>query len=304
MPIYLGNLKTISVQFEKSLVFLYKVIFIFSKMAIFRDIMNTIENFFGFFGKLFFQFSGMINALGKFTLFQLDMLRLSVIPPFRIKEIFEQIVVVGVGSIGVIALTGIFTGMVSAVQLYQGFHQFGAENLMGFPIFISITRELGPVFAGLMLTSRAISAMAAELGSMRVTEQIDALDTLAVDSRKYLLIPRIFATTISLPILVIMFDFLGNISAYFTSVYMLGVNESAYLNTINMYISLSDIFTGLAKGLIFGFYVGSIGTYIGYNTKGGARGVGRATTQAVVNSAVTVFVLDYFIAGIFLILGW
>ncbi|RUM67920.1 MAG: ABC transporter permease [Sulfurospirillum sp.] len=259
---------------------------------------------FGYLGKLFFLFIQMLGNLGKFTIYQMQMIKLSLSPPFRMKEIFEQMVIVGVGSIGVIALTGIFTGMVSSVQLYQGFHQFGAENLMGFPIFISITRELGPVFSGLMLTSRAISAIAAELGSMRVTEQIDALDTLAVDSRKYLLVPRIIATTISLPILVILFDFLGNISAYFTSVYMLGVNPSEYLNTINIYISLSDIFTGIAKGLIFGFYVGSIGTYIGYNTRGGARGVGRATTQAVVNSAVIVFVLDYFIAAIFLILGW
>ncbi len=266
--------------------------------------MTFIEHFFETIGKLFFIFIGMLSDLGKFTIYQLDMIRLAFIPPFRIKEIFEQMVVVGVGSIGVIALTGIFTGMVSAVQLFQGFHQFGAENLMGFPIFISITRELGPVFAGLMLTSRAISAMAAELGSMRVTEQIDALDTLAVDSRKYLLVPRIVATTFALPILVIMFDFLGNISAYLTSIYMLGVNETQYLNTINMYISLSDILTGIAKGFVFGFFVGSIGTYIGYNTKGGARGVGQATTKAVVSSAVSLFVLDYFIAAIFLILDW
>ncbi len=266
--------------------------------------MRVIEHFFIYLGKLFFIFIGMLRELGKFGLYQLEMLKIAFKPPFRVREIFEQMATVGVGSIGVITLTGVFTGMVSAVQLYQGFHQFGAENLMGFPIFISLTRELGPVFAGLMLTSRAISAMAAELGSMRVTEQIDALDTLAVDSKKYLLIPRIVATTLALPILIIVFDFLGNLSAYLTAVYMLGVNETQYLNTINMYLSLSDIFTGIAKGFFFGFYVGSIGTYIGYHTKGGARGVGQSTTKAVVYSAVTLFVLDYFIAAIFLILGW
>jgi phospholipid/cholesterol/gamma-HCH transport system permease protein len=266
--------------------------------------MAIIENFFRRLGKTFFLFLELLDQLGKFTLYQLQIIQLSFLPPFRIKEIFEQLVVIGVNSIGVIALTGIFTGMVSAVQLYQGFHQFGAQNLMGFPIFISITRELGPVFAGLMLTSRAISAMAAELGSMRVTEQIDALDTLAVDPRKYLLVPRVIATTLALPALVIMFDFLGNISAYLTSVYMLGVNSSEYLETINVYISLSDIFTGILKALIFGFYIGSVGTYIGYHTKGGARGVGEATTKAVVISAVLIFVLDYFIAAIFLIIGW
>jgi phospholipid/cholesterol/gamma-HCH transport system permease protein len=266
--------------------------------------MGILESFFIFLGKGFFIFRDMLNELGKFGIYQWEMFRLALKRPFRVKEIIEQMVVVGVGSVGVITLTGIFTGMVSAVQLYQGFHQFGAENLMGFPIFISITRELGPVFAGLMLTSRAISAMAAELGSMRVTEQIDALDTLAVNSKKYLLVPRIVATTLALPLLVILFDFLGNLSAYLTSIYMLGVNETQYLNTINMYLSLSDIFTGIAKGFFFGFYVGSIGTYIGYHTRGGARGVGRSTTKAVVYSAVMVFVLDYFIAAIFLILGW
>ncbi len=266
--------------------------------------MGLLKRFFIVIGKLDFIFLEMLRGLGKFGLYQLEIFKLSLKPPFRIKEIFEQMAIVGVGSIGVITLTSIFTGMVSAVQLYQGFHQFGAENLMGFPIFISLTRELGPVFAGLMLTSRAISAMAAELGSMRVTEQIDALETLAVDPRKYLLVPRIVATTLALPMLIIVFDFLGNLSAYLTAVYMLGVNETQYLNTINMYLSLSDIFTGIAKGFFFGFYVGSIGTYIGYHTRGGARGVGESTTRAVVYSAVTLFVLDYFIAAIFLILGW
>jgi len=268
------------------------------------DKLSIFEKFFIYLGKSYFYFTNAISELGKFTLFQWQMIKLAVVPPYRMKEIFEQLVIVGIGSIGVISLTGIFAGMVSAVQLYQGFHQFGAENMMGFPIFISITRELGPVFAGLMLTSRAISAMAAELGSMRVTEQIDALDTLAVDSRKYLLVPRIVATTLALPILIILFDVLGNVAAYLISVYMLGVNETAFVNTINMYLALSDIFTGIAKGFFFGFMIGTIGTYIGYHTRGGARGVGKATTTAVVYSAIMVFVLDYFIAAIFLIIGW
>jgi len=266
--------------------------------------MTIIESFFAYLGKSFLYFINTLGDIGKFVLFQWDMLKRMFVRPYRVKEIFDQLVIVGVGSIGVIALTGVFTGMVSAVQLYQGFHQFGAENMMGYPIFISLTRELGPVFAGLMLTSRAISAMAAELGSMRVTEQIDALDTLAVDSKKYLLVPRIVATTLALPILIILFDALGNLSAYIISITMLGVNETEFLNTINMYLTLSDIFTGILKGFFFGFMIGSIGTYIGYNTKGGARGVGKATTTAVVYSAIMVFVLDYFIAAIFLILEW
>ena len=266
--------------------------------------MGIFEQFFAYLGKSFLYFIESLGFLGAFVQFQWEMLKLSFLRPYRIREIMEQLVIVGIGSIGVIALTGIFSGMVSAVQLYQGFHQFGAENMMGFPIFISITRELGPVFAGLMVTSRAISAMAAELGSMRVTEQIDALDTLAVDSRKYLLVPRIIATTLALPLLIILFDVLGNAAAYLISIYMLGVNETAYLNTINMYLQISDIYTGILKGVFFGFFIASIGTYIGYNTTGGARGVGKATTTAVVYAAIMVFVLDYFIAAIFLIVGW
>ncbi len=266
--------------------------------------MTYIENFFAYIGGIYFWFLDIVKALGAFAIFQYRLLPLYVTKPYRLKETLQQMVIVGIGSSGVIVLTGTFTGMVEAVQLYQGFHEFGAENLMGYPIYISIFRELGPVFAGLMLTSRAISAMAAELGTMRVTEQIDALDTLAVNSKKYLIIPRVIATTLSLPILIILFDALGAISAYLISVYALEVNKTEFVNTINMYLDLSDIFTGVLKGFIFGFLIGSIGTYIGYNAGGGAKGVGEATTNAVVLGSVTVFVMDYFLSSLFLILGW
>ena len=266
--------------------------------------MAIFNNFFALFGKPIFWILSIFNGLGSFILFQLKLFPLLLKPPYRIKEIFIQIESIGIGSIGVIALTGIFTGMVEAVQLYQGFHEFGAESMMGYTIFISISKELGPVFAGLMVTSRAISAMAAELGTMRVTEQIDALDVLAVDSKKYLIIPRIIATTISLPILVALFDFLGNISAYFISTYALGVNPVQYTQTINMYLGYSEIFSGILKGAVFGWMISSIGTYIGYTAKGGAKGVGEATTYAVVYSAILVFVLDYFLSALFLVLDW
>ncbi len=266
--------------------------------------MSTIESFFSLFSKPIFAISNIFNSLGAFILFSLKLIPLSFKAPYRLKEIFIQIDSIGIGSIGVIALTGIFTGMVEAVQLYQGFHEFGAENIMGYTIFISISKELGPVFAGLMVTSRAISAMAAELGTMRVTEQIDALDVLAVDSKKYLIIPRIIATTISLPILVALFDFLGNISAYFISTYALGVNQTSYTQTISQFLNYSEIFSGILKGAIFGWMISSIGTYIGYTAGGGAKGVGVATTNAVVYSAIMVFVLDYFLSALFLFLNW
>ncbi|OQX75043.1 MAG: ABC transporter permease [Campylobacteraceae bacterium 4484_4] len=266
--------------------------------------MAYIEDFFAFFGKSFFYVADLFKGLGAFVLFHIRLFPLYFKPPYRIRETMQQIVIVGVGSIGVIALTGTFTGLVEAVQLYQGFHKFGAENMMGYTIFISITKELGPVFAGLMLTSRAISAMAAELGTMRVTEQIDALETLAVNSKNYLIVPRIIATTISLPLLVAIFDFAGNLSAYLISTKALGVNETEYVNTIHMYLSYSEIYSGLLKGAVFGFTIGSIGTYIGYFTSGGARGVGESTTMAVVYSAMMVFVLDYFLSSLFLVLDW
>ena len=258
------------------------------------------ENFFSWLGKPFINFYNLLESFGKFVIFQFLLIPLYFTYPFRFKEIFKQIEIIGIGTFGVIFLTAFFTGMVEAIQLYQGFKQFGAENFMGYTIFVSIAKELAPVFGALMLTSRAISSMSAELGTMRVTEQIDAIDTLAINSKKYLIIPRIIATTISLPILIIVFDFIANFSAYLISVYALGLNENSYQNIINQYLQLSDILTGVFKGFIFGFLTASIGTYIGYFVKGGARGVGIATTQAVVYSAITIFISNYFISTAFL----
>ncbi len=245
-----------------------------------------------------------LERFGAFLIFQIKLLPLFFKPPFRVKETLQQIEIVGVGSMFVISLTAIFTGLVEAIQLYHGFHKFGAEDFMGYTIFVSISKELGPVFGALMLISRAISAMTAELGTMRVTEQIDAIDTLAVDSKKYLLIPRIIATTISTPVLVTVFVFLGNLAAYLISTYALGVNPTSYKNTITTYLEFSDIGTGIIKAVVFGYLMSIIGTYIGYFTKGGARGVGLSTTKAVVYSAMTVFAANYFLSSLFLFLDW
>jgi len=266
--------------------------------------MKIILLFFSFLGKPIINFINQLGDFGKFFIFNILLIPLYFTRPLRIKETFKQIERIGADSFMVIMLTAVFTGLVMSLQLYQGFKDFGAEEFIGYTVFISITKELGPVFGALMVTSRAISSMAAELGTMRVTEQIDAIDTLAVDSRKYLVIPRIIATTISLPILVICFDFLGNVSAFFISTEVLGINPNAYKNTISTFLNFSDIGTGLIKALIFGFLISSIGTYVGYFTKGGARGVGIATTQAVVMSAVTIFAANYFLSSLFLFLDW
>jgi len=263
--------------------------------------MNTL---FYYLGLPFVRFFKALESFGAFILFELKLLPLFFKPPFRFKEIFKQIEIIGVGSFFVIFLTSLFTGLVEAIQLYHGFHKFGAENFMGYTIFVSISKELGPVFGALMLVSRAISAMAAELGTMRVTEQIDAIDTLAIDSKKFLIIPRIIATTISLPVLVIMFVFIGNLSAYIISTFALGINPTAYKDTITTYLEFSDIGTGIIKAFVFGYLISIIGTYIGYFTRGGARGVGLSTTKAVVYSAMTIFAANYFLSSIFLYLDW
>jgi len=262
------------------------------------------ETIFTFIGKPFIAFYNAMERFGAFIIFQLKLIPLSLKRPWRIKQIFEQLDVVGVGTVSVIFLTALFTGMVEAVQLYQGFSKFGAEGFMGYTIFISITRELGPVFTSLMVISRAISSMSAELGTMRVTEQIDAIETLAVDSKKYLLIPRIIATMLSVPMLVIFFDFISNLSAFLISWLMLDLNPVAYIDTIKQLLNFSDIGTGLIKGVFFGYFMGAIGSYVGYFTRGGAKGVGLSTTKAVVLSAVTIFIANYFLSTTFMILNW
>ena len=255
-------------------------------------------------GRPFVALFAKIGDFGRFFLFQI-----SLIPRWktfftRPKLFLTQVELIGMGCVGVITLTALFTGMVEAIQLYDGFHQFGVENFLGFTIFVSITKELGPVFASLMLISRSISAMAAELGTMRVTEQIDAIDILGVDSKSYLIIPRIAATTFSLPLLVIWFDFVAVGSAYLISTNVLGVNPIAYQETLMRLGEFKDIMTGVIKAAVFGFIVSSIGSYIGYHTSGGARGVGIATIYAVVYSAIAVFITNYFLSSFFLYIEW
>ncbi len=243
----------------------------------------------------------ILYKAGDFTIFQLRVFFLFFKPPFRIKEFFEQITFMGYGSLVVIFLTSFFTGLVEAVQLYKGFHKFGIEDFMGYTIFLSIVKELGPVFAALMVISRGISAYAAELGSMRVTEQIDALEVMAVDSKHFLIVPRILATTLALPLLILFFDTVSNIGAYLISVYSLDVNGYAYLENLREYAEMKDVLEGVIKGFVFGYVIAAIGTYIGYNTKGGAKGVGLSTTKAVVVSSVAVFIIDYILAAFFLV---
>jgi len=263
-----------------------------------------IESIFAFIGTPFVNFMKRMDKFGGFILFQLHLFPLMFKRPWRMKQIFEQIEVVAIGTFGVIFLTALFLGLIEAVQLYQGFSKFGAESFMGYTIFISISRELAPLLAGLMVTAQAISSMSAELGTMRVTEQIDAIETLAVDSKKYLIIPRIIATTLAVPLLVVAFDFISNMSAFLMAWFALEMNPVVYGDSIKQLLHFSDIGSGILKGLLYGYLIGSIGSYVGYHTTGGAKGVGVSTTKAVVLASVTVFIADLFLSIIFLALDW
>lgn len=246
----------------------------------------------------------LIQQLGKFVIFQAKIIPLFIKRPIRFGLIVRQIDLIGTNSLLVVGLTAIFTGMVMAIQLYSAFHQFNAESMMSYAIFLAVGRELGPVFTSLMLISRAVSAMSAELGTMRVTEQIDAIDLLSIDSRVYLLVPRIVAMVVAAPLLVLFFDLVANAGSYMIAVHMLGVNQTAYMRVITQYAQFGDFMQGVVKGVVFGYVISAIGTYIGYHASGGAKGVGVATTKAVVYASVALFLVNYFLSSIFLLLDW
>jgi len=218
--------------------------------------------------------------------------------PFRISAIFKQMEFIGVKSLWVVIVTGGFTGMVLALQTYYGFRQFSSEGLVGVTVALSMTRELGPVLTGLMVTGRAGSAIAAELGTMRVTEQIDALTVMAVNPIKYLVVPRVIASLLMLPILTVIADFTGILGGYFVGVKLLGINEGIFISRMTKYMELEDIYNGLAKAACFGFILALVACFKGFNTKGGAQGVGRATTEAVVAGSISILIADYVLTSL------
>lgn len=225
-------------------------------------------------------------------------LALSVTPPLRVRNLFKQMEFIGVNSLLVVLLTGLFTGMVLALQGYYGFRKFGGESLLGATVALSMTRELGPVLTALMVTARAGSAMAAEIGTMRVTEQIDALSAIAVDPLHYLVVPRLWAAVLMLPLLTGISDAIGIIGGHLVGVELLGIDPGVYVQHTEDIVDLSDITNGLYKSLAFGLLMALIGCYKGYNAHGGAKGVGQATTQAVVLASVSILVSDYILTSL------
>ena len=247
-------------------------------------------------GRLFLTFLG---AIGGLTLFTANAITNSVTPPFYFRLIVRQMIVVGYYSLPVVGLTALFTGMVLALQIYTGSSRFNAEGAVATIVVIGITRELGPVLAGLMVAGRVGAAMAAEIGTMRVTEQIDALTTLSTSPFKYLVAPRLIAATLMLPILVLVADIIGVFGGYIVSTQKLGFNPATYLKNTFEFLEVIDVTSGLVKAAAFGFIIALMGCYSGYNSKGGAQGVGSATTNAVVTASILILASNYVITELF-----
>ncbi len=237
----------------------------------------------------------MCAGLGKFSLFIIETVRVVCTTRPKYTQIIDQMYRIGVQSFSITALTGSFAGMVFALQSYVGFSRFGGEQFIGLVVALGIIRELGPVMTGLMVTGRAGSAIAAEIATMHVTEQIDALRTLRINVFQYLIIPRILAGTIIFPFLTLFAMICGIVGGYLICVHVLSLSAEDYVNSITTYVELSDIIGGLIKATAFGFILTLNGTYKGYTTGGGARGVGIATTQSVVSSSVMILISNYFL---------
>lgn len=239
-----------------------------------------------------------LSELGGILLILFQSMVWTFIPPFRLRNLFKQMEFIGVKSLFIVALTGVFSGMVLALQSYYGFRKFGGESLMGGIVALSLAREMGPVMTALMVNARAGSAIAAELGTMRVTEQIDALQMMAINPVQYLFVPRIWAGVLMVPLLTAINIFVGIVGGYFVGVILLGINSGVFLQKMINMMEMSDLVQGLVKSIFFGLILTLVGCYKGYNTSGGAEGVGRATTEAVVISSVCVLIGTYVLTSL------
>ncbi len=237
------------------------------------------------------------EELGRVILLVAITIRQTFASPFDAKIIFKQMLEVGIRSLPVVLITAVFTGMVLALQSYTGFKRFGAESMVGAAVGMSMTRELGPVLTGLMVAGRAGAAMAAELGTMRVTEQIDALETLATNPVKYLIVPRFLAGIVMLPCLAVITDFIGVLGGYAVTVGAYGASSATYWKRTLEFLEIEDIYYGLMKACFFGGCMAIISCYKGFYSEGGAEGVGKATTGAVVFSSMTILISDYFLSA-------
>jgi phospholipid/cholesterol/gamma-HCH transport system permease protein len=236
-----------------------------------------------------------LTEVGRFFLILGRTLAWTPRPPYDVRELFRQMVKVGVQSVPVIILTTLFTGAVMALQTFTTLRRFHAESYVGSLVALSMVRELSAVLGGLIVAGRAGSAMGAELGTMRVTEQIDALEVMATDPVHYLVVPRVWATVLTLPLLVMLGNALGIYGGYLVAVVLMGSNPVAYLDNTFQFMDLNDLFSGLIKAAVFGLLIAVIGCQKGFYTRGGAEGVGRSTTRAVVAASIAILISDFFL---------
>jgi phospholipid/cholesterol/gamma-HCH transport system permease protein len=248
--------------------------------------------------RLFAPILGLLDGLGSVVLLTLRTLYWSARPPYRWLELLRAMEFVGAESVFIVALTGSFSGMVLALQMVHALRQFSAESVVGSIVAISLMREMSPVFAALMVTARVGSAMAAEIGNMRITEQIDALTTMGVSPIQYLISPRMVAATLMVPLLCVLYTCVGMIGAWGVAIYVLSVDPGIFIANIEKFVVIEDFTMGEIKAAVFGFLVSIISCHQGFYASGGARGVGTATTRAVVQSAVALFIANYVITSI------
>jgi phospholipid/cholesterol/gamma-HCH transport system permease protein len=242
---------------------------------------------------------GALSEIGRVSIFAAQSLAACVRPPWFWRQIGGQFLRIGYLSLPVIGLTAIFIGAALALNIYTGGARFNAEQFVPNIVVLGITRELGPTLAGLMLAGRVSAAIAAEIGTMRVTEQIDAMTTLSTDPFKFLMAPRVIAATLSLPLLVIVANIIGVMGGWLVAVNSLGFNSTLYLRNTIEFLELEDVTLGLTKAGVFGFIIAIMGAYHGYRSSGGALGVGRATTNAVVSAIVLILFFNYLITAVF-----
>jgi phospholipid/cholesterol/gamma-HCH transport system permease protein len=240
----------------------------------------------------------LFASIGRLTRFAGTVISRAISPPFYPVQLFEQMVVIGYFSLPVVGLTALFTGSALAQQIYIGGSRFNASATVPAVTVIGIVRELGPVLGGLMVAGRVSSAMAAEIGTMRVTEQIDALTTLRTDPFRYLVAPRVIAAVLVMPLLVLVSNALGVMGGWLLATGRLGFNSAAYLNTTAEFLKADDVISSMVKAAVFGFFIALMGCYHGYHSSGGAAGVGRATTNAVVSAFILILLSNLIITVI------
>jgi phospholipid/cholesterol/gamma-HCH transport system permease protein len=240
-----------------------------------------------------------VKALGHMFIFLMNAFSYIFIPPFKFRQFLRELRFIGAKSMTVISLMGSFTGMVLALQGYHTLRKVGSEAMLGPTIAVSLIRELGPVLSALTITGRAGSALSAEIGIMRITEQIDALTSMALNPMRYLVVPKIVAAIVAFPLLTSLFDLIGIYGGYIVGVKLLGLSSGTYFSQMEHFVDMEDIRIGLYKSLVFGVLVLWVCCYKGFYTGYGAEGVSKATTEAVVLSSVLILISDYFIGSLF-----